>query len=224
MLSAKVLIVEDDEAIGSSLEQVLAERGYLVVRCTRGADALIIADAERPDVVLLDLGLPDLDGVDVCRRLRRGSPRLPIVMLTARDAEIDIVLGLSAGADDYVTKPFRLGELLARVGAQLRRREEGHGAVIRVGDLAIDAGARTVRRRDEAPIDLRPREFDLLVLLAQNAGRVVTRDRILAELWRDHWGGASKTLDMHVSTLRRGLGEPDPITTLRGVGYRLDET
>jgi DNA-binding response OmpR family regulator len=216
-----VLIVEDDEAIGRSLELVLLQRGYDVVRCTLGGAALLAVDARRPDVVLLDLGLPDMDGVEVCRRLRRGSPGLPIVMLTARDAEMDIVLGLNAGADDYVLKPFRLGELLARIGALLRRVEPVGPTALRVGDLEVDVTARAARRGGNA-IELRPREFDLLLLLAQNAGRVVPRERILAELWRDHWGGASKTLDMHMSTLRRHLGDPEIITTFRGVGYRLD--
>jgi len=220
--AGRVLIVEDDEAIGRGLETVLSERGFSVQRCSRGGAALVAADADRPDLVLLDLGLPDIDGVEVCRRLRRGSPSLPIVVLTARDAEMDIVLGLNAGADDYIAKPFRLGELLARIGALLRRvGPAGGDAAVVVGDLVLDPADRSVRRRD-LEIELRPREFDLLLLLARNAGRVVPRDRILAELWRDHWGGASKTLDMRISTLRRRLGEPGLITTFRGVGYRLD--
>jgi len=219
--AGRVLIVEDDEAIGRGLEAVLVERGFTVQRCSRGGSALVAVDAERPDLVLLDLGLPDIDGVEVCRRLRRGSPSLPIVVLTARDAEMDIVLGLNAGADDYIAKPFRLGELLARIGALLRRvGPQGEDLVV-VGDLVLDPAARRAHRGDRE-MELRPREFDLLLLLARNAGRVVPRDRILAELWRDHWGGASKTLDMHISTLRRRLGEPGPITTFRGVGYRLD--
>jgi DNA-binding response OmpR family regulator len=220
--SSRVLIVEDDAAIGRTLETVLSERGYAVTWCPDGPAALAAADRERPDLVLLDLGLPGMDGIEVCRRLRRGSPRVPILILTARDGEMDVVLGLSAGADDYVSKPFRLGELLARVAANLRRIEAGNGGrTLRIGDLEIDIAARSaVRGGDELAI--RPREFDLLVLLAQNAGHVVTRERILAELWRDHWGGASKTLDMHISTLRRRLGEPDPITTMRRIGYRFD--
>ena len=222
MTGSRVLIVEDDPAIGRTLETVLVERGYVVTWCQEGSAALAAADATRPDLVLLDLGLPGMDGIEVCRRLRRGSPRVPILILTARDGEMDVVLGLSAGADDYVSKPFRLGELLARVAANLRRVEAGNGGrMLRVGDLEIDVGARlAVRAGDE--LDIRPREFDLLVLLAQNAGQVVTRERILAELWRDHWGGASKTLDMHISTLRRRLGKPDLITTLRRVGYRFN--
>jgi DNA-binding response OmpR family regulator len=219
--AGRVLVVEDDEAIGRGLETVLAERGFVVQRCSRGGAALVAADADRPDLVLLDLGLPDIDGVEVCRRLRRGSPSLPIVVLTARDAEMDIVLGLNAGADDYIAKPFRLGELLARIGALLRRVGPQDATPVVVGDITLDPAVRAVRRGDRE-IELRPREFDLLLLLARNAGRVVPRDRILAELWRDHWGGASKTLDMHISTLRRRLGEPGPITTFRGVGYRLD--
>jgi DNA-binding response OmpR family regulator len=220
--SSRVLIVEDDAAIGRTLETVLSERGYAVTWCPDGPAALAAADRERPDLVLLDLGLPGMDGIEVCRRLRRGSPRVPILILTARDGEMDVVLGLSAGADDYVSKPFRLGELLARIAANLRRIEAGNGGrTLRIGDLEIDIAARSaVRGGDELAI--RPREFDLLVLLAQNAGHVVTRERILAELWRDHWGGASKTLDMHISTLRRRLGEPDPITTMRRIGYRFD--
>jgi DNA-binding response OmpR family regulator len=218
----RVLIVEDDDAIARSLESVLAERGFGVTRCGLGREAPYAVETARPDLVLLDLGLPDLDGVEVCRRLRRASPALPIVILSARDEEVDVVVGLSAGADDYVAKPFRLGELLARIGAQLRRFETANGGSrLVIGDLEIDAAARTARRGG-TELELRPREFDLLVLLARNAGRAVTRDQILVDLWRDHWGGASKTLDMHVSTLRRRLGEPDPITTLRGVGYRLD--
>ena len=218
---ARVLIVEDDEAIGEALETVLDERGYTVQRCTRGGAALVAVDADRPDLVLLDLGLPDMDGVEVRRRLRRGSLSLPIVMLTARDAEMDVVLGLNAGADDYIAKPFRLGELLARIGALLRRVEPRRA---RCRDDRRSRGRRgaALRAARGVALDLRPREFDLLLLLAQNAGRVVPRERILAELWRDHWGGASKTLDMHMSTLRRQLGEPELITTFRGVGYRLD--
>jgi len=219
--AGRVLIVEDDEAIGRGLENVLVERGFTVQRCTHGGRALVAADADRPDLVLLDLGLPDIDGVEVCRRLRRGSPGLPIVVLTARDAEMDIVLGLNAGADDYIAKPFRLGELLARIGALLRRTAPPGDDQVVVGDLVLDPFSRRASRGD-VEMDLRPREFDLLLLLARNAGRVVPRERILAELWRDHWGGATKTLDMHISTLRRRLGEPGLITTFRGVGYRLD--
>ena len=216
-----LLVVEDDAAIGSVLESTLRLHGHQVCWRRDGRTALQSAETGDFDLVLLDLGLPDIDGVEVCRRLRRGSPSLPIVVLTARDAEMDIVLGLNAGADDYIAKPFRLGELLARISALLRRVGPQDATPVVVGDITLDPAVRAVRRGDRE-IELRPREFDLLLLLARNAGRVVPRDRILAELWRDHWGGASKTLDMHISTLRRRLGEPGPITTFRGVGYRLD--
>jgi DNA-binding response OmpR family regulator len=221
MEMARVLVVEDDDAIGTALTAVLEGAGYRVSRTPSGAAALRAVDDDRPDVVLLDLGLPDMDGVDVCRRLRRGCTDLAIVVVTARDDEMDVVLGLNAGADDYITKPFRLGELQARLTAVLRRAPVPAGRTLAVGDVEIDPAARTARR-DGNVVELRPREFDLLLLLASNAGRVVARERILAELWRDPWGEASKTLDMHISTLRRRLGDPDPITTLRGVGYRLD--
>ena len=217
MRRPRLLLVEDDEAIGRSLRTVLGERGYDVVLVQTGGAALVAADAARPDLVLLDLGLPDVDGIEVCRRLRRGSPSLPIVMLTARDEEVDVVAGFTAGADDYVAKPFRLGELLARIGAQLRRSEPADDEPLLVGDLAIDRAARLATRGGEV-LDLRPRELDLLLLLAQNAGRAVTRERILRELWRDHWGGASKTLDMHVSTLRRRLGGLQVGVALRQLG------
>jgi len=217
----RVLVVDDEPQLLRALLINLRARHYDVDTAPDGASALYAAARQHPDLVVLDLGLPDIDGVEVCRRLRRGSPSLPIVVLTARDAEMDIVLGLNAGADDYIAKPFRLGELLARIGALLRRVGPQDATPVVVGDIMLDPALRAVWRGDRE-IELRPREFDLLLLLARNAGRVVPRDRILAELWRDHWGGASKTLDMHISTLRRRLGEPGPITTFRGVGYRLD--
>jgi DNA-binding response OmpR family regulator len=221
MAAARVLLVEDDDAIGNALAAVLEEHGYEVDRTSLGAVALADVEATSPDVVLLDLGLPDMDGIDVCRLLRRTAPDVPIIVVTARDDEMDVIVGLNAGADDYLTKPFRLGELQARLAAVLRRTGTLAGRPVTVGGVTIDPGSRVVRR-DGSEIELRPREFDLLLLLARNAGRVVERDRILAEVWRDPWGEASKTLDMHISTLRRRLGHPDPITTLRGVGYRLD--
>ena len=221
MGQATVLVVEDDASIGRALTGALRAQGLEVLWATTGTDALELAAGARAQLVLLDLGLPDLDGVEVCRRIRRGDAHVPIVILTARHSEVDVVLGLDAGADDYVTKPFRLGELQARLGALVRRAVDTAGRSLAVGGVEIDPAAR-VARRDGEPIALRPREFDLLLLLARNAGRVVARERILAELWSDGWGESSKTLDMHISTLRRQLGDPDPITTLRGVGYRLD--
>src|SRR5689334_14011664 len=187
MHAACILVVEDDDAIGSALSTVLATAGYDVVRSRSGEEALGAVGARRPDLVLLDLGLPDMDGVDVCRRLRRTVAGLAIVVVTARDDEMDVVLGLEAGADDYVTKPFRLGGLPARLTAVLRRAAAPDGRPLAVGDVEIDPGARSARR-DGVPVELRPREFDLLVLLARNAGRVVGREQILTELWRDPWG------------------------------------
>jgi DNA-binding response OmpR family regulator len=174
--------------------------------------------------VLLDLGLPDLDGVEVCRRLRAQVPMTTIVILTARSDEIDVVLGLDAGADDYVTKPFRLAELLARVRAHLRRARPDDGERMKVGDLDVDVAARRASLGAH-DLELRAKEFDLLALLVGEAGRVLTRERIMAEVWDEHWYGSTKTLDMHISSLRRKLGDgggAPRITTLRGVGYRLE--
>jgi DNA-binding response OmpR family regulator len=169
--------------------------------------------------------LPDGDGVDVCSQLRASIPSMTIVMLTARTDEIDVVVGLDAGADDYIGKPFRLGELLARVRAHLRRpHSEGGSETIEVGTLIVDMASRKVVCGGNE-IELRPKEFDLLALLIGNAGRAMTRERIMEEVWDEHWFGSTKTLDMHISALRRKLGECSDdivITTLRGVGYRLE--
>lgn len=218
-----ILLVEDDEAIASGLVRVLDAQGHRVSRIARGRPAL---DAAGPEtgLVILDLGLPDMDGIDVCRRLRAARPDLAIVILTARDQELDVVAGLDAGADDYLVKPFRLSELLARVRAHLRR--VGAAAPDRspeplcVGDVRVDLAARRAWR-GETELTLRPREFDLLALLVAEAGRVVTRERIMRELWDTDWLGSTKTLDTHVLSLRRRLGR-EAITTLRGVGYRFE--
>jgi DNA-binding response OmpR family regulator len=223
----KVLVVEDDEAIARGLSAALRTQGFGVVHAATGAEALARA-ADAPDLVLLDLGLPDLDGVEVCRRLRAEWPYLPIVVLTARHAEVDVVLGLDAGADDYVTKPFGLAELLARVRAHLRRTRPTEDAVLAIGDVEIDRDARRVRVRGQE-IELRAREFELLAFLMTEAGNAVTRERIMSEVWDEHWFGSTKTLDMHISSLRRKLGDRADddgpaahITTLRGVGYRYE--
>ncbi len=228
MADPGILIVEDDPAIGHGLRTALEGQGYAVTWCERGLDALAHTATTAFVVVLLDLGLPDLDGVEVCRRMRAGGVSAAIVMLTARTGEADVVAGLDAGADDYLTKPFRLVELLARVRAHVRRA--GTPMVvgeakepIAVGALAIDASGRRVYA-DGVEIDLRPKEFDLLLLLAVEAGRALTREHIMSAVWDEHWFGSTKTLDMHISGLRRKLGDPAPvtITTLRGVGYRLE--
>jgi DNA-binding response OmpR family regulator len=222
----QILVVEDDEAIGRGLSQALAAQGYTVRWAPTGTDALRDAAEAAPDLVLLDLGLPDVDGVDLCRRLRATSPGTTIVMLTARSAEIDVVVGLDAGADDYVTKPFRLAELLARVRAHLRRAEPvGSAGRLLVGALELDIGSHRMRVNGRE-IDLRPKEFDLLALLMAEAGRVVGRERIMAEVWDEHWFGSTKTLDMHISALRKKLvdagDDPNRLSTIRGVGYRLE--
>jgi len=218
-----VLVVEDDDAIASGLVRVLDAQGYAVRHLARGGRAVAEAGAD-VGLVILDLGLPDVDGLDVCRRLRAARPDLAILILTARDQELDVVAGLDAGADDYLVKPFRLAELLARVRAHLRRRDAGgepEAPTLRAGAIVVDRAARRAWSADEE-IALRPKEFDLLVLLAAEAGRAVTRERIMREVWDTEWMGSTKTLDTHILALRGKLG-PEAITTLRGVGYRLED-
>jgi DNA-binding response OmpR family regulator len=216
-----VLLVEDDEAIASGLIRVLEGQGHSVRRLPRGGPAIAHAG---PDIglVILDLGLPDVDGIDVCRQLRDARPDVSILILTARDQELDVVAGLDAGADDYIVKPFRLSELLARVRAHLRRSElvQSEAGPLRVGTLRVDPQARRAWSGEEE-LTLRPKEFDLLALLVSEAGNAVPRERIMAEVWDMNWHGSTKTLDMHVLSLRQKLG-PEAITTLRGVGYRLE--
>jgi DNA-binding response OmpR family regulator len=225
MDSVRVLVVEDNATLGGGLCQALEASGYRASWARTGAEALELA-RDLHDLVLLDLTLPDLDGVEVCRRLRAGQPTLAIVMLTARREEIDVIVGLDAGADDYLTKPFRLGELLARIRAHTRQLNPDSTAErLAVGDLELDRAARRAWRAGRE-LDLRPKEFDLLALLMAEAGRAVPREQIMAEVWDEHWFGSTKTLDMHIAALRRKLGEQAEqsgrITTLRGVGYRLE--
>ncbi len=223
MANERILVIEDDPTIGHALEATLQSEGHDVVWFHRADDALRDAEDRRPALVLLDLGLPDRDGVDVCRELRLIAPTCRIMMITARAEEVDAVVGLDAGADDYVTKPFRLGELLARVRAHLRRAEdEPSREPVEVGDLTLDAGSRRVWVNG-TEVELRPKEFDLLALLVREAGRAITRERIMEDVWDEHWFGSTKTLDMHILALRRKLeGGSARITTLRHVGYRLD--
>ena len=222
----RLLVVEDDAAIAAPLVRALRREGYDVDLVERGTDAVDHAGTGPTayDLVLLDLGLPDADGVDVCRRLRSMHPQLPIVMVTARQEELDAVVGLDAGADDYVTKPFRLAELLARVRARLRAAPETE-SVVTAQDVRLDLGARRAWRGDEE-LDLTNKEFDLLALLVREAGTVVSRERIMEQVWDEHWFGSTKTLDVHVSWLRRKLGDEPPnvryITTIRGVGLRFE--
>lgn len=222
-----VLLVEDDPVIGRSLEQALTPHGYRVTVAPNAASARAAARDDAPDLVLLDLGLPDADGIDLCRELRASYPTTSIIVLTARQEEADIVVGLDAGADDYVTKPFRLAELMARVRAHLRQpKVDSQFDQIEVGALRIDVAARRAWM-GSSELALRPREHDLLVLLASEQGRVITRERIMEELWDANWYGSTKTLDVHVSALRRKLGNDfelrvPQIVTLPRVGYRMD--
>jgi DNA-binding response OmpR family regulator len=218
----RLLLVEDDPSIAEPLMAALRREGHEVTWSPTGAEGLEAAGPE-VDLVLLDLGLPDIDGLEICRQIRTRLPDLPVLMLTARAEEVDAVVGLDAGADDYVTKPFRLAELMARIRAALRRAPAA--TVTSVQDVRIDHAARRAWR-GEVELDLSAKEFDLLALLAGDAGRAVTRDRIMKEVWDEHWYGPTKTLDMHISWLRKKLGDdpaaPRLITTLRGVGFRFE--
>jgi DNA-binding response OmpR family regulator len=225
-MGARILIVEDDDAIARGLVRVLAGQGYDVRRLARGGPAVEAAGAGT-ELVVLDLGLPDLDGIEVCRRLRAARPHVAILILSARDQELDVVSGLDAGADDYLVKPFRLSELLARVRAQLRRLEVAEPTPrqqpLEAGGVRVDVGARRAFAGGEE-LTLRPREFELLALLVAEAGRVVTRERLMRDVWNTDWLGSTKTLDTHVLSLRQKLGRPEAITTLRGVGYRFERS
>ena len=225
MTASRLLIVEDDEEIGGQLVAALSAQGHSATLAPTANEALAAAQGADVDLVLLDLGLPDMDGTALCRLLRDSLPEAVIVILTARSDEADVVLGLDAGADDYLTKPFRLLELLARIRAHLRRRSPVTSGRIVVGNLVLDPAARRVTVGGDE-LKLRPKEFDLLSVLASNAGRAVSRERLMAEVWDENWFGSTKTLDMHVSFLRRKLSEagedPDNISTLRGFGYRYE--
>jgi DNA-binding response OmpR family regulator len=218
-----ILIIEDDDAISSGLTRVLESQGYAPRHFASGRPALAAVD-ESVALVVLDLGLPDMDGIEVCRKLRAARPDLAILILSARDQELDVVAGLDAGADDYLVKPFRLSELLARVRAHIRRGVAATPVAgsepLRAGAVTVDLAARRAWHSDDE-LTLRPKEFDLLALLVAEAGRVVTRERIMDEVWDTRWLGSTKTLDTHVLTLRQKLG-PGAITTLRSVGYRFE--
>jgi DNA-binding response OmpR family regulator len=215
---ASVLIVEDDPGIGSQLVRALSRGGYAVDLVTAGAAALSRAD---PDVVLLDLGLPDADGVDVCRQLRLRSGAA-IIVVTAYGEETDRVTALDAGADDYLVKPFGLSELQARIRAVLRRTQPGDGEVIRHGRLTVDLRARKVAVSGQ-PVALTPKEFDILAVLAEDPGRGHSRQEILEAAWDANWYGPTKVLDVHMTSLRRKLGDPGLIETIYGHGFRLGD-
>lgn len=217
----EVLIVEDDDAMAGALAAGVATAGHKTTRVARGADALLVhRDFE---VILLDLGLPDMDGLDVLRKLRQITD-CPILILTARDDERSVVLGLRSGADDYLVKPVKLVELLARIEAVTRRAGRRTGSVpdtIVLGDLDIDLGRR-IASREGAVLPLTATEFELLALLARHAGSVVTREQILDALWGDAFLASSRSLDVHLTGLRAKLQKPGFIINVRGVGYRVE--
>jgi two-component system, OmpR family, response regulator RegX3 len=213
----RLLIVEDEDAIAEPLAEGLRREGFEVVRVATGQGAL---DAATPDLVLLDLRLPDIDGYQVARELRARGP-VPIIMVTAKGEEVDRVLGLELGADDYIVKPFSFRELLARIRAVLRRtgtHTEASGIV--AGSLEMDHRTRRVAVGDRE-LALTPKEFDLLTVLAGDPDAVITRQQILQEVWGAHWYGHSKTIDVHIASLRHKLGDPAWIEAVRGVGFRL---
>ncbi len=222
----KILVVEDEPSLVDALEYGLATEGFDVVTSSDGEESLRLFDRERPDLVLLDVMLPGIPGTEVCKRIRLASA-VPIIMLTARDSEIDKVVGLELGADDYVTKPFSMRELTARVRAVLRRGSESDlpdvSAPLEMRGVRMDPERYEVSARGE-PVELPPKEFALLELLLRNAGRVMTRDLIIDRVWGGDYVGDTKTLDVHIKRLRSRLEEdprePSLIVTVRGVGYK----
>ena len=222
-----LLLVEDDERISQPLVRMLEAEGFSVAHVEAGEAALAAVNGSVPDLVLLDLSLPDIDGLDVCRRLRLSHPGLPIVMLTARNEEVDMVVGLDAGADDYITKPFRVAELTARIRTRLRASSVSSPLVESdtFGALRLDRAARRAWVADDE-LALAPKEFDLLVLLASHHGETLRRELIMAEVWDENWWGSTRTLDTHIASLRRKLGDtndtPERIITVRGIGFRYE--
>jgi two-component system response regulator RegX3 len=224
-----ILVVDDEQSYRDALAVALQREGFLVDTAADGPEAIARFNASRPSLVLLDVMLPKISGIDVCRELRARS-RVPIIMVTAKNAEIDAVVGLEIGADDYVTKPFRLRELIARVRAALRRgpvaeEEGGQTEVLEIADVRLDAGRHEVYVRGLA-VALPLKEFELLELLMANAGRVLTRDVLIDRVWGPNYFGDTKTLDVHVKRLRSKIEidptNPNCIVTVRGVGYRYE--
>jgi DNA-binding response OmpR family regulator len=228
-----LLLIEDDERISAHLARGLEDHGYDVLRALSAAAGLTSSASSSPEVALVDLGLPDIEGTEVVRVLRERHPAALIIIITARSDDMDVVMGLDAGADDYLVKPFTVTVLLARLRAHLRRRppQDTPAPLMQVGTLSVDPQARTCLVGEQA-VDLRPKEFDLLVALAYRAGRAVSRERLMAQVWDENWFGSTKTLDVTMAALRRriedaeqrqgGIGTPVRISTLRGFGYRLE--
>jgi DNA-binding response OmpR family regulator len=220
-MAGSILLVEDEENLAPLVEAYLVQEGYRVVAAGTGAVALEVLGREPVRMVVLDLNLPDLDGLEVCRLIRARS-EVPVVMLTARDEEADRLAGLGAGADDYLGKPFSPQELVARMKAVLRRSESQTGdedRLLRLGDVVLERRAREVGVAG-VPVELRPKEFDLLAHLMQNRGVVLSRDALLAGVWGYDYAGGTRTVDVHVAQLRRKLQRPELIRTVRGAGYK----
>ena len=221
--TSEILVVEDEASIASFVSLYLKNAGYEVRTAENGTDALAAVQSREPALIILDLMLPDLDGIEVCRRVRQRSD-VPILMLTARDEDIDKIIGLEVGADDYMTKPFNPRELVARVKSILRRvtpeRREAQGERIVHGDLIIDAGRREVTVKG-VEVQLAPKEFELLWELLDHRGLVLTRDQLLERVWGYTFAGDTRTVDVHVRQVRRKLGEAAPIVTVWGVGYKV---
>jgi two-component system response regulator MprA len=225
MSAMKILVVDDERAVRESLRRALELEGYDVDLAGDGLEGLARVEESQPDVLILDVLMPGMDGLEMCRRLRRGGNRLPVLMLTARDAVENRVAGLDAGADDYVTKPFALEELLARVRALLRRSSNGAGEVLRFADLELNPGTREVHRGGDL-VELTRTEFSLLELFLLNPRQVLTRSVIFERVWGYDFGFASNSLDVYIGYLRRKTeagGKPRLIQTVRGVGYALRE-
>jgi DNA-binding response OmpR family regulator len=216
-------VIEDDEAISALVGGYLEQAGFDVIRESTGHAGLLAIERRRPRFVVLDLGLPDFDGFELCRKLR-GSADVPILIVTARDEEADRIIGLELGADDYLTKPFSPRELVARVRAVLRRAEPGPSEVqvLELGELRVDLRSRSVTIAGST-VNLRTLEFELLAELARHPGHVVTRDRLLDRVWGTSFAGGTRTVDVHIAQLRKKLGRPALIQTVRGVGYRILE-
>jgi two-component system response regulator VicR len=222
----KLLIVDDEPDIATSIQYVLTQEGFLTLLAHDGIKAMQLVETEKPDLIILDLMMPGLDGLEVCRRVRSADRKIPILMLTARTSEIDTVVGLELGANDYIAKPVRLRELVARVKAHLRESTGAKTSTngIRLGNLYIDMDSRTVTTGNQQ-VDLTFKEFELLAALAKHPNRVFTRDQLFAQVWGSDFLGESRTVDVHVRYLREKLeanpSQPKHILTVRGVGYRL---